>query len=87
MKGRNEKLLVMQRTKAHACPVRADNRWQRQAELSPKKNYVPVRGEPLTVKFFLGLDLILTKGASIRLSVLTGQAWVFWWLVTAGKDK
>ena len=26
-------------------------------------------------------------GASIRLSVLTGQAWVFWWLVTAGKDK
>ncbi len=39
-------------TKARTDPVRSDNRWQRQAELSPKKNYVPVRGEPLTVKFF-----------------------------------
>ena len=39
-------------TKARTDPVRSDNRWQRQAELSPKKNYVPVRGETLTVKFF-----------------------------------
>ena len=27
------------RTKARTYPVRSDNRWQRQAELSPKKNY------------------------------------------------
>ena len=27
------------RTKARTDPVRSDNRWQRQAELSPKKNY------------------------------------------------
>ena len=26
-------------TKARTDPVRSDNRWQRQAELSPKKNY------------------------------------------------
>ena len=39
-------------TKARTDPVRSDNRWQRQAELSPKKNYVPVLGEPLNVKFF-----------------------------------
>ena len=30
---------LAERTKAHTDPVRSDNRWQRQAELSPKKNY------------------------------------------------
>ena len=71
-------------TKARTDPVRSDNRWQRQAELSPKKNYYASSRRAAHCQVLLRLDLILAKSASKRLSGLTGSVWAFW-MLAAGR--